>query len=113
MSCSVLVVGVAPYEGCSSTKTWRAAADLVQSRLADRFGEAVGFEYIDLFSPEMAHHPEVEALVADGAALPLVLINGVDRFSGGKLNVSAIERAVAEILSAGVPVPSLLEEPVP
>jgi len=100
MSCSVLVVGVAPYEGCSSTKTWRAAADLVQSRLADRFGEAVGFEYIDLFSPEMAHHPEIEALVAAGSIPPLVLINGVARFAGGKLHVSAIERAVAQRLAA-------------
>ena len=113
MTCDVLIVGLPPFAGCASTKTWRAAAELVHSRLADRFGPAVRFEYIDLFSPEMAHHPEVEALVADGAALPLVLINGVARFSGGKLNVSAIERAVAETLSAGVPVPSLLEEPVP
>ena len=109
MSCSVLVVGVAPYEGCSSTKTWRAAADLVQSRLADRFGEAVGFEYIDLFSPEMAHHPEIEALIEAGARAPLVLIDEEMQSFGGKLHVSAIERVVAERLAAVPVVPSTEE----
>ena len=113
MTCDVLIVGLPPFAGCASTKTWRAAAELVHSRLADRFGAAVRFEYIDLFGPEMAHHPEVETLVASGSAPPLVLINGVARFSGGKLNVSAIERAVAVTLATGVPVPSPLEEPVP
>jgi hypothetical protein len=113
MSCSVLIVGLPPFAGCPSPKTWRAAAELVHSRLADRFGPAVRFEYIDLFSPEMAHHPQVEALVAAGSIPPLVLIDGAARFAGGKLHISAIERAVAETLSTGVPVPSLMEEPVP
>ncbi len=101
MSCSVLIVGLPPTAGCASTKTWRAAADLVHSRLANRFGPAVRFEYIDLFSPEMAHHPEVETLVADGSIPPLVLIDGVAVFAGGKLNIAAIERAVAETISTG------------
>ena len=34
-------------------------------------------------------------------------------FAGGKLNVSAIERTVAEALGAGVPVPPPVKEPVP
>jgi hypothetical protein len=113
MSCDVLIVGLPPAAGCPSTGTWRAAAELVHSRLVDRFGPAVRFDYIDLFGPEMADHPEVEAVVADGSIPPLVLINGVSRFAGGKLNVSAIERAVAETLATGAPVPSPQEEPVP
>ncbi len=113
MSCSVLIVGSPPFAGCASTKTWRAAAELVHSRLSDRFGAAVRFEYIDLFSPEMAHHPEVETLVVGGSIPPLVLIDGVPRFAGGKLNISAIERAVAETLSTGVPAPTATEVPVP
>ncbi len=112
MTCDVLIVGQPPYAGCASTKTWHAAAGVVQSRLAQRFGVAVQFEYVDLFSLQMAHRPEVETLLADGSIPPLVLINGVARFAGGKLHISAIERAVAETLSTGVPVPSPTEEPV-
>jgi hypothetical protein len=84
----------------------------VHSRLAERFGSSVRFEYVDLFSPEIARHPEVEALLADGSIPPLVLINNAARFAGGKLQISAIERAVAETLSGGVPVPVATEEPV-
>jgi hypothetical protein len=99
MSCDVLIVGVPPAAGCPSDETWRAAAQLVHSRLAKRFGSEVRFEYVDLFSPEMATHAEIDALVADGAALPIVAIDGVARFTGGKLNATAIEREVAERLA--------------
>ncbi len=61
---------------------------------------AVRFEYVDLFGPDSARHPEIEQLVAGGANPPLVLIDGVAQFSGGKLHVSAIERAVAAVLGA-------------
>jgi hypothetical protein len=95
----VLVVGMPSPAGCASTKTWEAAATLVQDRLAERFGPEVDFEYAELFGPDMARHPEVEAEIAVGEAVPpIVVIDGVRRFAGGKLNVSAIERAVAEIL---------------
>jgi hypothetical protein len=103
MSCDVLIVGLPPAAGCPSTKTWRAAAESVHSRLTGRFGSEVRFEYVDLFSPEMARFAEIEALVADGAALPIVAIDGIARFVGGKLNVSAIEREVAERLATAVP----------
>ena len=99
MTCSVLVVGMPSPAGCDSTKTWKAAASLVEQRLAERFGPAVAFEYAELFSPDMARHPDVEAAIAAGEAVPpIVVIDGVRRFGGGKLNVSAIERAVAEAL---------------
>jgi hypothetical protein len=104
MSCDVLVVGLPPAAGCPSHETWRAAAESVHSRLTARFGSAVRFEYVDLFSREMAPYPEIEALVADGAALPIVVIDGVARFIGGKLHASAIEREVAERFATAVPV---------
>ncbi|HJX67927.1 MAG TPA: hypothetical protein VJ258_04275 [Candidatus Limnocylindrales bacterium] len=112
MSCDVLIVGLPPAAGCPSNETWRAAAEFVQSRLAGRFGSAARFEYVDLFSPEMTRYPEIEALVAEGAALPIVVIDRVARFVGGKLNISAIERAVAENLSPGAPAPSATEASV-
>jgi hypothetical protein len=102
MSCDVLIVGLPPAAGCPIDETWRAAAELVHSRLIRRFGSEVRFEYVDLFSTEMAAHADIEALVADGAALPIVVINRVARFVGGKLNISAIERAVAETLPTAV-----------
>ena len=99
MTCSVLIVGMPSPAGCASTKTWEAAATLVQDRLAERYGPEVDFEYAELFGPAMAGHPEVEAEIAAGVAVPpIVVIDGIRRFAGGKLNISAIERAVAEIL---------------
>jgi hypothetical protein len=71
----------------------------VGHRLAARFGDRVAFEYAELFSSDMTGHPEIEASVADGEAVPpIVVIDRVRRFAGGKLNVTAIERAVAEAL---------------
>lgn len=100
--------------GCASTKTWKAAAAFVGQRLTQRFGPAVTVEYAELFGPNMIRHPDVEAEIAAGEAVPpIVVIDGVRRFAGGKLNVSAIERAVAEAVGAGVPVPQAKEEPVP
>lgn len=114
MTCAVLVVGMPSPAGCASTKTWRAAASFVEQRLTQRFGSAVVFEYAELFGPEMARHPDVEAEIAAGQTLPpIVVIDGVRRFAGAKLNVSAVERAVAEALGAGVPVPPPVKEPVP
>ncbi len=100
MTCSILVVGV-PMAACDPAKTWKAAASIVEQRLAERFGPAVVFEYAELFGPEMVRHPDIESAIADGeAVLPIVVIDGVRRFSGGKLNLSAIERAVAEALQS-------------
>jgi hypothetical protein len=97
MTCSVLIVGMPSPAGCDSTKTWKAAAAFVERRLTERFGKAVAFEYAELFGPDMARHPDVEAEIAAGEAVPpIVIIDGIRHFSGGKLHVSAIERAVAE-----------------
>jgi hypothetical protein len=74
-----------------------------------RFGSEVRFEYVDLFSPEMVEHADIEALVANGAALPIVAIDGDARFTGGKLHASAIEREVAERLATAVPVSATKE----
>jgi hypothetical protein len=95
----VLVVGLPSAAGCAPGNTWRAAAAFVQQRLAQRFGDRVAFAYAELFSSDMVRHPDVEADIAAGRAdLPIVVIDGVRRFSGGKLNVGAIERAVAAAL---------------
>jgi hypothetical protein len=101
VTCSVLVVGLPSATGGAPGNTWRAAAAFVQKRLAQRFGDRVAFEYAELFSPDMVRHPDIEADIAAGRAdLPIVVIDGVRQFSGGKLNVGAVERAVAAALGA-------------
>ena len=99
MTCSVLIVGLPSAATCPPEKTWRAAGDLVAQRLRARFGDDVAVAYVDLFSPEMGRHPDVEArIAADGLVPPVVVVDRAIFSSGGKLNVSAIERAVATAL---------------
>ena len=99
MTCSVLVVGMPSPAGCASTKTWKAAASLVEQRLSARFGPAVVFEYAELFGPDMAHHSDVEEEIGAGGAVPPVKRRIPSMTTiGGKLNISAIERAVEGIL---------------
>lgn len=101
MSCHV-VVAAAPMAACAPEKTWRAAAGLLERQLRDRFGPAVTFEFVELFTPDLDRHPEIEALVARGAVPPIVLVDGGLHSSGGKLHLSAIGRAVAERLAPSV-----------
>ncbi len=102
MTCWVLIVGLPSAATCPPEKTWRSAASFVGQRLHARFGASVDVEYVELFSPEMADHPDVETrIAADSLMPPVVVVDGAISFSGGKLNVSAIERAVAAVLQAG------------
>lgn len=101
MTCSVLIVGLPSAATCPPEKTWRAAAGFVTQRLHARFGNDVAVAYVDLFSPEMAGHPDVETrIAADGLVPPVVVVDGSVLSSGGKLNVSAIERAIASAIES-------------
>ena len=99
MSCHV-VIAAAPMAACAPEKTWRAAAALLERRLHERFGSAVTVTFVELFTPDVDRHPEIEALVTNGAVPPLVLLDRQLHSSGGKLRISGIERAVAECLAA-------------
>lgn len=81
----VQIIGapVACAEGVK--ETWRDVAAWAAGQLAARFGSAVRVDYLDLFDP--ACPP-----LADGAQLPLVLVNGQVVSSGGKVSVPAIRR---------------------
>ncbi len=99
MTCRVLIVGLPSAASCPPEKTWRAAGDLVAQRLHARFGDRADVGYVDLFSPSMSGHPDVEArIAADGLVPPVVVVDGAVFSAGGKPNVSAIERAVAAAL---------------
>ena len=61
----------------------------------------------------MGGHPDVEArIAADGLVPPIVVVDGAVLSAGGKLNVSAIERAVAAALE-GMAHPWLTRPPFP
>jgi hypothetical protein len=99
MTCSVLIVGLPSAAACPPEKTWRSAAGFVAQRLHARFGASVDVDCVDLFSPEMSGYPDVEACLAtDSLMPPVVVVDGTVLCAGGKLNVSAIERAVAAAL---------------
>jgi hypothetical protein len=106
MTCDVLIVGLPSAATCPPEKTWRSAAGFVVQRLHARFGDEVVVEYVDLFSPGMADHGDVEARIAtEGLMPPIVVVNGTVMPAAGKLNVSAIERAVAAVLEGVAVVP--------
>lgn len=75
------------------TDAWREAAGWARQQLTARFGQQVGVEYYDLFSPEMDRFPEVVALVSAGQGqVPLVFVDEELLSSGGKVSVPDIRR---------------------
>ena len=58
--------------------------------------------------------PEIVRVMEEQLAGPCTAeVAAFDRFAGGKLNVSAIERTIAAAIGTGVPVLPPVEEPVP
>ena len=92
----VQVFGV-PTGACAPEKTWEAAADLLRRRLADRFGDQVMVEYVELFSPASFQFPEVlEGLKEGRLQVPVILVDGVVAPSHGKLPLSRVEHMVQD-----------------
>ena len=100
MTCAVLIVGLPSAATCPPEKTWRAAGEL---RRAATARPVRGRRRRGVRGPvqpgDWANYPDVEArIAADGLVPPVVVVDGAVLSSGGKLNVSAIERAVAAAL---------------
>jgi disulfide oxidoreductase YuzD len=76
--------------------SWRETAEWAAGQLAMRFGDAVRVEYFDLF--DLGCPP-----LAEGAQLPLVLVNGQVVSSGGKISIPTLRRRIEEIGIAPVP----------
>ena len=87
MSRPVQVQIIASPVACATgvRDSWREAATWVANQLAAHFGDAVSFQYFDLFDADCPAIP-------DGARLPLVLVNGQIVSSGEKLSAPAIRR---------------------
>lgn len=82
--------------GCGHAHSMREASELLEKRLAEKFGEAVSFRYVDVFSEEIMDFPGVVRIM-NQFKLPLTLLNGEPRFHGG-LAFEKIAGAVSELL---------------
>jgi hypothetical protein len=71
--------------------TWRELAELTRRQLDTRHKGFYSLEYFDLFDPGCPPLPP-------NAHLPYVTIAGEEFSSGGKLNIPAIRKKVAELL---------------
>jgi len=85
----------APDVACGGA-TWSAAVEMIQGRLARRFGEAVTIEHVTVFSPRFFELADVAAGVQAGMELPIVLVGGAVVSRGGKIS----EPRIAEALRA-------------
>jgi hypothetical protein len=73
--------------------TWRELAEYTRRQLDARYKGVYSLEYFDLFDPGCPPLPP-------DAQLPYVTIAGEEFSSGGKLNIPAIRKKVAEFLEA-------------
>jgi len=94
MSRQVLVQIIGSQIACSEglKDSWRELADYTRRQLELRFNGTCQVEYFDLFDPACPPLPAE-------AQLPFVIIAGQKFSSGGKLNIPALSKRVAELLN--------------
>jgi hypothetical protein len=93
MSEQVIVQIIGSPVACSDgmKDPWRELADYARRQLKVKFKEGCQLEYYDLFDPACPQLPS-------DAELPFVIIAGEKFSSGGKMNIPAISKRVAELL---------------
>jgi len=72
-------------------------ANEVRTYLAEKYGNAVQFSYVDVQGKDMKKYPGI-AKILGKANLPLTVINGEPRFHGS-LSGDMIEEAIGELLA--------------
>jgi hypothetical protein len=71
-------------------------AEEVRNHLKEKFGDTVGFSYVDVQSKEMEKYPGIVKMLGM-LRLPITVINNEPRFQGG-FALNMIENAIGEIL---------------
>ncbi len=92
-------VFAAPDASCGHGMTWSEASAIIGERLKHRFGEAVIFEHIEIFSPRCFEFGEVMAAIQAGGQLPVVTVGDRIVSQGGKLSGPIIRQAVEALLA--------------
>ncbi len=74
----------------------REEAEDLKNALIQKFGAAVDFSYVDVFSEEMKKYPDILKIL-DKVRLPLIVLNGQPRFHGG-FSLNMIAGAISGLL---------------
>jgi disulfide oxidoreductase YuzD len=94
---TVKIFGV-PVAGCKPGKTWQDTANFAKNWLSSRFGEQVKVEYIEFLPPKWKEFPQIIDLINKGKAkIPIIVVNDEVLSTGGKVNISQIERHLLDI----------------
>ncbi len=86
-----------PIAACAPEKSWRHAAGLLAQRLSAVYGDAVKCEFVELFSAESFHYPDVLKMLEQGSQPPFVTVNGRLIQSGGKLSERLLKEDLERI----------------
>jgi len=93
----VKIFGV-PVAGCKSGKSWQDAAAFAKNLLTLKFGNQVEVEYIEFLPPKWKEFPKIIDLINKGKAkIPIIVVNDEVLSTGGKVNISQIERYLINI----------------
>ena len=86
---------VQPTAYCDPSKSWMAAMNLIEKRIANKTEIRVQFTLIELFSPESFSFPQIyEMLQQQKAETPIIMINGTIVQTGGKLSERIIREGI-------------------
>ena len=88
-----------PLGDCAGNNTWQSAASMIGKKLQKRYGDHVETEFIELFSPESFHYPDIMELVRKGEHQPpFTTVNDKLVHSGGKISERAIREGIDTII---------------
>lgn len=94
----VRIFGV-PVAGCKPGKSWQDAANFAKKLLTSKFGDQIKVEYIEFLPSKWKDFPEViESINKGKAKIPIITVNGEAISTGGKINISQIEKRLLDIV---------------
>ncbi len=88
-----------PDASCGHGMPWSTASAFIGERLNRKFGDGLGIEHIEIFSPRSFEFPEIMADIEAGAQLPIVMVGDRVVSRGGKISERVIGQAVEALLA--------------
>jgi disulfide oxidoreductase YuzD len=82
-----------PVAGCKPGKSWQDAAEFAKNWLTLKFSNQIEVDYIEFLPPKWKEFPNIIDLINKGQAkIPIVMVNDMVISTGGKVNISQIEK---------------------